>query len=39
MAFLLCVVFCDYGVLRELGCGVDCSLTGLCAKEAICHIQ
>ncbi len=28
MAFLLCVGFCGYGVMRKLGCGVGCPLTG-----------
>ncbi|EHV5552902.1 DUF3265 domain-containing protein [Vibrio vulnificus] len=28
VAFLLCVVFCGYGVMRKLGCGVGCPLTG-----------
>ncbi|EKO3594158.1 hypothetical protein P0F10_003366 [Vibrio metschnikovii] len=28
MAFLLCVSFCDFGVMRKLGCGVGCPLTG-----------
>ncbi|MGL0936372.1 hypothetical protein ACSTEA_24010, partial [Vibrio vulnificus] len=27
-AFLLCVGFCGYGVMRKLGCGVGCPLTG-----------
>ncbi|EKO3709028.1 hypothetical protein LO977_003333, partial [Vibrio metschnikovii] len=27
MAFLLCVGFCDYGVVRKLGSGVVCPLT------------
>ncbi|HGF7231861.1 TPA: DUF3265 domain-containing protein, partial [Vibrio cholerae] len=26
MAFLLCVGFCGYGVMRKLGCGVVCPL-------------
>ncbi|TXY02496.1 DUF3265 domain-containing protein [Vibrio cholerae] len=28
VAFLLCVGFCGYGVMRNLGCGVGCPLTG-----------
>ncbi|MGR3020528.1 hypothetical protein, partial [Vibrio vulnificus] len=28
MAFLLCVGFYDYGVMRKLGSGVGCPLTG-----------
>ncbi|ELG4676888.1 hypothetical protein RAL73_002475 [Vibrio cholerae] len=28
MAFLLCVGFCGYGVMRKLGSGVVCPLTG-----------
>ncbi len=28
MAFLLCVGFCGYGVMRKLGSGVGCPLTG-----------
>ncbi len=28
VAFLLCVGFCDYGVVRKLGSGVVCPLTG-----------
>ncbi|MBS9994655.1 hypothetical protein J4H55_19270 [Vibrio alginolyticus] len=28
MAFLLCVDFGDYGVMRKLGYGVGCPLTG-----------
>ncbi len=28
MAFLLCVGFCDYGVMRKLGSGVGCPLIG-----------
>ncbi|WP_439900904.1 hypothetical protein [Vibrio cholerae] len=28
MAFLLCVGFCGYGVMRKLGNGVGCPLTG-----------
>ncbi len=27
-AFLLCVGFCGYGVMRKLGNGVGCPLTG-----------
>nr|WP_217542900.1 DUF3265 domain-containing protein [Vibrio metschnikovii] len=27
-AFLLCVGFCDYDVMRKLGSGVVCPLTG-----------
>ncbi|EKO3793830.1 hypothetical protein HAR83_003280, partial [Vibrio metschnikovii] len=27
MAFLLCVGFCDYGVMRKLGSCVGCPLT------------
>nr|WP_254620435.1 DUF3265 domain-containing protein [Vibrio metschnikovii] len=27
-AFLLCVDFCGYGVMRKLGSGVVCPLTG-----------
>nr|WP_249339333.1 MULTISPECIES: DUF3265 domain-containing protein [unclassified Vibrio] len=27
-AFLLCVGFCDYGVMRKLGNGVGCPLSG-----------
>nr|WP_256011749.1 DUF3265 domain-containing protein [Vibrio parahaemolyticus] len=27
-AFLLCVVFCDYGVMQEVGNGVVCPLSG-----------
>nr|WP_269135437.1 DUF3265 domain-containing protein [Vibrio cincinnatiensis] len=27
-AFLLCVGFCGYGVMRKLGSGVVCPLTG-----------
>ncbi|ASG01796.1 hypothetical protein PL14_18465 [Vibrio anguillarum] len=28
MAFLLCVGFCGYSVMRKLGSGVGCPLTG-----------
>nr|WP_254618044.1 DUF3265 domain-containing protein [Vibrio metschnikovii] len=28
VAFLLCVGFCFYGVMRKLGSGVVCPLTG-----------
>nr|WP_072669382.1 DUF3265 domain-containing protein [Vibrio injensis] len=28
VAFLLCVGFCGYGVMRKLGSGVVCPLTG-----------
>nr|WP_308170265.1 DUF3265 domain-containing protein [Vibrio metschnikovii] len=28
VAFLLCVGFCGYGVVRKLGSGVVCPLTG-----------
>ncbi|WP_308319061.1 hypothetical protein, partial [Vibrio metschnikovii] len=28
VAFLLCVGFCDYGVMQKLGSGVVCPLTG-----------
>ncbi|EHZ2848711.1 hypothetical protein V9657_004254 [Vibrio vulnificus] len=28
MAFLLCVGFCGYGVMRKLSNGVGCPLTG-----------
>ncbi len=28
VAFLLCVGFGDYGVMRKLGSGVGCPLTG-----------
>ncbi|EHH0804673.1 hypothetical protein J7I06_004083 [Vibrio vulnificus] len=28
MAFLLCVGFCGYGVMRKLVIGVGCPLTG-----------
>ncbi len=28
VAFLLCVGFCGYGVMRKLGNGVGCPLTG-----------
>ena len=28
VAFLLCVSFCGYGVMRKLGSGVGCPLTG-----------
>ncbi len=28
LAFLLCVGFCGYGVMRKLGNGVGCPLTG-----------
>nr|WP_238117579.1 DUF3265 domain-containing protein [Vibrio cincinnatiensis] len=28
VAFLLCVGFCDYDVMRKLGSGVVCPLTG-----------
>ncbi|NNN46226.1 hypothetical protein FKN05_16325 [Vibrio sp. 1-1(7)] len=28
MAFLLCVIFCGYGVMRKLGSSVGCPLTG-----------
>ncbi|MBT3006328.1 hypothetical protein PN43_17450 [Vibrio anguillarum] len=28
MAFLLCVGFCGYGVMRKLGCGVVSPLAG-----------
>ncbi len=28
MAFLLCVGFCGFGVMRKLGSGVVCPLTG-----------
>nr|WP_321029145.1 DUF3265 domain-containing protein [Vibrio navarrensis] len=27
VAFLLCVGFCDYGVMRKLGSSVGCPLT------------
>ncbi|PXA66151.1 hypothetical protein DMC15_16545 [Vibrio sp. 11986-1-5] len=32
MAFLLCVGFCGYGVMRKLGSGVVCPLTGRYVK-------
>nr|WP_242425471.1 DUF3265 domain-containing protein [Vibrio vulnificus] len=28
VAFLPCVVFCDYGVMRKVGRGVGCPLSG-----------
>ncbi len=28
MAFLLCVGFCDYSVMRKVGSSVGCPLTG-----------
>ncbi|MCX9522202.1 DUF3265 domain-containing protein [Vibrio cholerae] len=28
VAFLLCVGFCDYGVMRKVGSSVGCPLTG-----------
>nr|WP_249339381.1 DUF3265 domain-containing protein [Vibrio sp. B1-2] len=28
VAFLLCVGFCDYGVMRKVGSGVVCPLSG-----------
>ncbi|MDQ2166288.1 hypothetical protein FKA31_17115 [Vibrio anguillarum] len=28
MAFLLCVGFCDYGVMRKVSSSVDCPLSG-----------
>ncbi len=28
MAFLLCVGFCDYGVVRKVSSSVGCPLTG-----------
>ncbi|TQQ34226.1 hypothetical protein FLL84_19225 [Vibrio cholerae] len=28
MAFLLCVVFCGYGVMRKVGSSIGCPLTG-----------
>ncbi len=28
MAFLPCVGFCDYDVMRQVGSGVDCPLSG-----------
>ncbi|EIY9463566.1 hypothetical protein V4T56_004422 [Vibrio vulnificus] len=28
MAFLLCVGFCDYGVMRKVGSSVGCPLSG-----------
>jgi len=45
VAFLLCVGFCDYGVMRRLGSGDVCPLTGRYRKagvhgrESICHSE
>uniref|UniRef100_UPI000841F094 hypothetical protein n=1 Tax=Vibrio anguillarum TaxID=55601 RepID=UPI000841F094 len=32
-AFLLCVGFCDYGVMRKLGSSVGCPLSGRYATQ------
>ncbi len=39
MAFLLCVGFCGYGVMRKLGCGVGCPLTGRYATQVNLGVQ
>ncbi|HDI3231733.1 TPA: hypothetical protein PMB63_003330 [Vibrio cholerae] len=36
MAFLSCVGFCDYGVLRKLGSSVVCPLSG---RYSLSHIS
>ncbi|EKO3895869.1 DUF3265 domain-containing protein [Vibrio metschnikovii] len=33
VAFLLCVYFCGYSVMRKLGSGVGCPLTGRYAPK------
>ncbi len=33
MAFLLCVGFCDYGVMREVSSSVVCPLSGRYATQ------
>ncbi len=39
MAFLLCVGFCGYGVMRKLGNGVGCPLTGRYATQVNLGVQ
>ncbi len=39
MAFLLCVSFCDYGVMRKLGSSVGCPLSGRYATQVNLGVQ
>ncbi|MGL1115628.1 hypothetical protein [Vibrio vulnificus] len=39
MAFLLCVGFCGYGVMRKLGSGVVSPLTGRYATQVKLGVQ
>ncbi|MGR2871069.1 hypothetical protein [Vibrio vulnificus] len=39
MAFSLCVGFCGYGVMRKLGNGVGCPLTGRYATQVNLGVQ
>ncbi|MFW2209579.1 hypothetical protein ACN5J0_17975, partial [Vibrio cholerae] len=39
VAFLLCVGFCDYDVMRKLGSGVVCPLTGRYALLSLSNIK
>ncbi|ASO30966.1 DUF3265 domain-containing protein [Vibrio anguillarum] len=39
MAFLLCVGFGGYGVMRKLGSGVVCPLTGRYATQVNLGVQ
>ncbi len=39
VAFLLCVGFGDYGIMRKLGSGVGCPLTGRYALWSLSKIN
>ncbi|WP_306332002.1 hypothetical protein [Vibrio injensis] len=39
MAFLLCVGFCGYSVMRKLGSGVGCPLSGRYALLSLSKIN